>query len=141
MIIDLSGTAVLVTGSSRGIGKAIAGGMGESGATVAIHYKNSEEKAQALADEIGNGSAAIAAGLENPLKVKELFAAVLEKFWKLDVLVKNAGIFERDAQHVEFGKPYPVTVLAFREGSNPAVNADRGIHRYIQFWINCMCDK
>jgi len=94
MNIDLTGTVVLVTGSSRGIGKAIARGMGESGATVAIHYRTNEEKANELAVELGGGSAAFGADLEDPLNAEGLFAGVVEKFGKVDVLVNNAGIFD-----------------------------------------------
>ncbi len=94
MNIDLTGTVALVTGSSRGIGKAIARGMGESGATVAVHYKTNEERAKKLADELGNGSAAFGADLQAPLNVKDLFGDVLDKFGKIDVLVNNAGIFD-----------------------------------------------
>ena len=94
MTIDLKGKNILVTGSSRGIGKGIAEHLASSGARVAIHYNKNAELAKELAAEIGNQSEAFGADLENPKACEKLFNDVINSFGKLDVLVNNAGIFE-----------------------------------------------
>jgi len=94
MNIDLSGEIVLVTGSSRGIGRAIAEQLGSSGATVAVHCRKSVQRAREVAEEIGNDSEVFTADLESSDETLELFSNVMEKYGKLDLLVNNAGIFE-----------------------------------------------
>jgi len=92
MKIDMTGKVALVTGASRGIGKAIAEALGESGATVAVHYNKNEDKARQVATKAGNQSKAFAADLSDNADVKKLFDSVLEAYGKLDVLINNAGI-------------------------------------------------
>ena len=92
MNIDLSGKNVLVTGASRGIGKAIARMMGEAGARVVIHYNKNAAPAEDLALEIGRGAFCVKADLADPASCERLFASTIEKIGKLDVLVNNAGI-------------------------------------------------
>ena len=94
MTIDLKGKNILVTGSSRGIGRGIAEHLAASGARVAIHYNKNAEIARKLAVEIGNGSKAFGANLEDPQACEKLFNDVITSFGKLDVLINNAGIFE-----------------------------------------------
>ena len=94
MTIDLKGKNILVTGSSRGIGKGIAEHLAASGARVAVHYNKNAEKAEQLAAEIGNCSMAFGADLEDPQACEKLFNDVITSFGKLDVLINNAGIFE-----------------------------------------------
>jgi len=93
MNINLSGKIILVTGASRGIGKGIALAMGESGATVAIHYKNNQSAAEMTAKQIGNNSMAFQADLELSTDCKRLFQEVMTAYGHIDVLVNNAGIF------------------------------------------------
>jgi len=90
--IDLSGTNVLVTGASRGIGKAIAESLGQAGARVGIHYKSNKEKALALAKEIGNGSLVFPADLANPGDCLTFFDEAAKEMGGIDVLINNAGI-------------------------------------------------
>ncbi|MCI4670089.1 MAG: SDR family oxidoreductase [Bacteroidia bacterium] len=92
MKISLKDNVILLTGGSRGIGAGIAEALGECGATVAIHYRNSEESARELAQKIGNGSKAFQADLQIPEACKNLFTRVKETYGKVDSLINNAGI-------------------------------------------------
>ncbi|MCT4552257.1 MAG: 3-oxoacyl-[acyl-carrier-protein] reductase [Alphaproteobacteria bacterium] len=90
-MLDLTGKTALVTGGTRGIGKAIAQAMHKQGATVIITGR-SEEKAQAVASEIGANAIGMAYEAGNVEKVADFAEAVLTKVEKLDILVNNAGI-------------------------------------------------
>jgi acetoacetyl-CoA reductase/3-oxoacyl-[acyl-carrier protein] reductase len=91
----LEGKTALVTGASRGIGKAIALELARQGAKVAINYNSSDEKAKAVADEIAKsgGSCVLAkANLADPKEARAMVKQVAEQFGHLDILVNNAGI-------------------------------------------------
>jgi NAD(P)-dependent dehydrogenase (short-subunit alcohol dehydrogenase family) len=93
--MDLEGLNVLVTGASRGIGRAIAEVMAESGARIAVHYARSREAAEVLLEELpGEGHFTVAADLGDPVSLEALADGVFERFGRLDVLVNNAGVFE-----------------------------------------------
>jgi NAD(P)-dependent dehydrogenase (short-subunit alcohol dehydrogenase family) len=92
MNVDLSDTNILVTGASRGIGKAIATTLGECGACVAVHYNRSAEPAAQLSELIGNGSFAVQADLADPDACISLFETVTARLGRLHVLVNNAGV-------------------------------------------------
>jgi len=81
---------VLITGGSRGIGAAAARAFAAAGCRVAIGYLNSEEKALALAEEIGG--IAIRADVRDEVQVREMVDKTLDKFCQLDILVCNAGV-------------------------------------------------
>lgn len=92
---SLAGKRALVTGASRGLGKAIALSLARAGADVAITFEKSADKAQAVADEIralGRNGVAIAADSASPQAVREAVASSVEKLGGLDILVNNAGI-------------------------------------------------
>lgn len=87
---QLSGKGALVTGASRGIGRAVAERFAEAGARVVVHYGESREEAESLASRIG--AVAIQADMGNPAAVRGLIAEADEKLGGLDILVNNAGI-------------------------------------------------
>lgn len=91
----LDGKTALVTGASRGIGRAIAIELAHQGAKVAINYASSDAKAKALAEEINEtGGIAIIykADIGNSEEARAMVAAVAKEFGHLDILVNNAGI-------------------------------------------------
>lgn len=95
MSFSLAGKRALVTGASRGLGKAIALSLARAGADVAITYEKSAEKAQAVADEIralGRNGAAIQADSASPQAIRQAVAQSVEQLGGLDILVNNAGI-------------------------------------------------
>lgn len=103
----LAGKVAIVTGSSRGIGRAIAQRLGKDGANVVVTYHSSQDKAQEVVEEIkAGGSEAIALQLnvKEIDSVRNLFKETLEHFGKLDILVNNAAgknIFNPTAQMTE----------------------------------------
>ena len=91
----LKGKTALVTGASRGIGRAIAVELAREGARVALNYQSSDAKAQEVAEEIARfeGSCVLAkANLADPQEARAMVKRVAEQFKHLDVLVNNAGI-------------------------------------------------
>ena len=81
---------VLVTGGSRGIGEAICRKFAEEGYAVAVNYQNSDEKAKALAEEIGGK--AYKADVSDYEEVSAMFDKVEREMGKVDVLINNAAI-------------------------------------------------
>lgn len=92
MEISLKDKIVLLTGGSRGIGAEIARQLGQSGATVALHFGRSAKPAQMIIDQIGGSSKAFQADLSDPKAMKGLVQAVMESYGRVDVLINNAGI-------------------------------------------------
>jgi 3-oxoacyl-[acyl-carrier protein] reductase len=91
MNIDLSGKTALVTGSTRGIGRAVAKALADSGARVAIVGRD-KDKASAVASEVGRGSMGFACDVSDSASVTQLIADVEKEFGGIDILVNNAGI-------------------------------------------------
>ena len=83
---------MLVTGASRGIGAAVSRHAAAAGYAVVVNYAASADIANALADEIGNGSFAVQADVGDESSILDMFAAVDDRFGRLDTLVNNAGI-------------------------------------------------
>lgn len=105
------GKVVLVTGSSRGIGRATALEFAREGADVVVNYLRKASAAEEVANEIqrmGSRSIAIGADVGDREAVKKMFATIHEKFGHLDVLVSNAAIAtfgnveEVKKKHIDF---------------------------------------
>ena len=91
----LNGKTALVTGGSRGIGRAIALKLASQGADIAVIYAAGAEKAQQICDEItamGRHAAAFQCDVADFAQVKQTVAAVKAEFGGVDILVNNAGI-------------------------------------------------
>lgn len=91
----LEGKVAIITGASRGIGRAIAQKFADNGATVCFTYMSSDEKAQALENELSaNGGKAM--GFKSDAgdfqAAAELADAVIKEFGAIDILINNAGI-------------------------------------------------
>ena len=83
---SLEGKLALVTGASRGIGRAIAAELARAGAEVVVGYRSGADEAQALAKEIGGR--AVRADVSDP----EQAGRLVEEAGDLDILVNNAGL-------------------------------------------------
>jgi 3-oxoacyl-(acyl-carrier-protein) reductase len=91
----LDGKTALVTGASRGIGRAIALELAQAGARVALNYQNNDAKAQAVADEIaklGGAAMLVKANVGDSKEARAMVKQVASEFGRLDVLVNNAGV-------------------------------------------------
>jgi 3-oxoacyl-[acyl-carrier protein] reductase len=104
---SLKGKVAIVTGSSRGIGRAIAQRLGRDGANVVVTYVGNRDKAQEVVSAIeASGSKAIAlqVDMRNIAEIRNLFQKTLEHFGKLDILVNNAAgknVFKLTAEMTE----------------------------------------
>jgi NAD(P)-dependent dehydrogenase (short-subunit alcohol dehydrogenase family) len=109
--MSLAGRTALVTGASRGLGRAIAYRLSQDGASIAINYSQRQDSAESLAAEIrsSGGKAMICqADVANSLQVKKMVELVSEELGPVDVLVNNAAVLYRadleqydQAQHDE----------------------------------------
>jgi 3-oxoacyl-[acyl-carrier protein] reductase len=114
----LTGKVAIVTGASKGIGAAIATGLGAAGAAVVVNYASSQAGADRVVAEItGTGGAAIAVqgDVSKAADVQRLFAETAQAFGALDVLVNNAGVYQFEpieaVTEAEFHREFDVNVL------------------------------
>ncbi|KGG81143.1 3-ketoacyl-ACP reductase [Caloranaerobacter azorensis H53214] len=93
--MNLNGKIALITGGSRGIGKAIALKLASLGANIVVNYTKSDAKAKEvikLAEEMGVRAIAVKADVSNKDDVENFINKVLDEFGRIDILVNNAGI-------------------------------------------------
>ena len=98
-MIDLSGRAALVTGGSRGIGRAIVLRLASQGADVAFTYKGNAAAAAettAIVEALGRRALAVQADVSDVASAEGVVKATIEAFGKVDILVNNAGITRDD---------------------------------------------
>jgi NAD(P)-dependent dehydrogenase (short-subunit alcohol dehydrogenase family) len=93
--MDFTGKVALVTGASRGIGRAVAAALADRGARVAVHYNQNEAAAdQTLSSLKGGPHMKVRADVADPEAVSAMVDNVIERMGRIDILVNNAGIFE-----------------------------------------------
>ncbi len=92
-LFRLDNKIALVTGAATGLGAAIATGLAQAGAAVAVH--GNRRAATETAEAIGEKAVAFRADLSSPTGADELFAQVKEKFGRIDILINNAGTIIR----------------------------------------------
>ncbi len=95
--MNFKGKVVLVTGATRGIGKAIAIAFAKQGAKVVVNYSVSREEAEKTVEEInalGSEAIAVQCNVSDVKQVKQMIGKTLEVYRKIDVLINNAGIFD-----------------------------------------------
>jgi 3-oxoacyl-[acyl-carrier protein] reductase len=91
----LKSKTAVITGASRGIGRAIALDLAEQGANIVVNYSGSEAKAYEVVEEIkqmGGNAIAVRANVANMEEVQAMMKESLEQFGSIDILVNNAGI-------------------------------------------------
>ncbi len=94
----LKDKVALVTGSSRGIGRAIALAFARECAKVCVNYVRSREKAEEVADRIrsmNQEAFVVKADVADKEEAKNMIEKVVEKFGRIDILVNNAGVLYR----------------------------------------------
>ena len=98
-MIDLTGKHAVVTGGSRGIGRAIVLRLATQGADVAFSYKGNQAAAQetaAAVEALGRRALAIQGDVKDPAAAEQVVAAALAAFGTIDILVNNAGVTRDD---------------------------------------------
>lgn len=101
----LAGRVVVITGASKGIGVAIARGVVDEGASVALLARNSDAL-QKVADSLGPSAIPVTCDVSDPESVRDAFDQIAKRFERVDILVNNAGIIgmslldEADDEHI-----------------------------------------
>ncbi len=93
-MIDLSGRVAMVTGASRGIGRATAIRLAQAGANVVVNYVTSQAAAASVAESIsqlGRRAVTVKADMSEPEDIASMFEFVADEFGQLDILVSNAA--------------------------------------------------
>ncbi|MGN6293499.1 MAG: SDR family oxidoreductase [Chitinophagaceae bacterium] len=114
---NLSEKVILVTGSSKGIGAAVAKKLATAGAKVIVNYAGSQADADAVVESIvktGGSAIAIQADVSKAQQVKALFDKAIATYGKIDVLVNNAGIMItkpiKDTSDEDFTRQFDINV-------------------------------
>jgi 3-oxoacyl-[acyl-carrier protein] reductase len=96
----MTGRVALVSGSGRGIGRAIARALAEDGVSVAVNYVKRDEPANGLVEEIrarGGTAVAYRASVSDPEECREMVTSIVHDLGQVDILVNNAGVSNRPA--------------------------------------------
>ncbi|MGB9763918.1 MAG: SDR family NAD(P)-dependent oxidoreductase [Candidatus Saccharicenans sp.] len=94
--IDLTGKTAVVTGGSRGIGRATSLMLAEAGARVVVHYQRNYRAAFEVKEELekmGGQGLLAKADISNRLQVEEMVKMIIERWERIDILINNAGIW------------------------------------------------
>lgn len=125
----LKGKVALVTGASKGIGAAIAKGLGAAGASVVVNYASSRAGADKVVGEItaaGGQAIAVQGDVSKSADVKRLFAETKKAYGTLDVLVNNAGVYAfgplEGVTEAEFHRQFDTNVLGTVLASQESLN-------------------
>ena len=92
---DLTGRSAIITGGSKGLGKAMAAGLASAGASVLVSSRHGDEAAAAaeeIASDHGQQAISIEADVTSPEQVEAMVQAALDAFGKVDILINNAGV-------------------------------------------------
>jgi len=115
--MNLLGKVAIVTGASRGIGRAIALRLGQDGATVVVNYAGNAEKAEEVVttiEQAGSRALRVQADVSKVADVRRLFDTTIDQFQRLDILVNNAGVILYkpmvDIQEEEFDRIMGINV-------------------------------
>jgi 3-oxoacyl-[acyl-carrier protein] reductase len=124
----LAGKVAIVTGSSKGIGAAIAKQLAAEGAAVVVNYSTSKQAAERVVSEItkaGGKAIAVQANVAKKAEIEQLFAETRSAFDRLDILVNNAGIYEfgklEEVTEDHFHKQFDLNVLGLLLATKEAV--------------------
>ena len=124
----LTGKVALVTGSSKGIGAAIARALAAEGAGVVVNYSSSKAGANKVVEEVTKAGAkaiAVQGDVARKADIDRLFAETKNAFGRLDILVNNAGIYEfaplENITEEHFRKQFDLNVLGLILASQAAV--------------------
>lgn len=133
MYINLSGLNILLTGASRGIGKAMATKLAEAGATIAIHYNKNVREAENLAHILGNESRAFQADLSKPDEAGKLFERVTLEMGSIEILINNAAVAlssPMNKPEAEWLKNWEATMMV--NLTSTAILCKKAIEHFIQ---------
>jgi len=129
--MKLMGKVALVTGASRGLGKAIALQLAKEGAQVVVNYAKSAEKAGEVVDAIqsaGGNALTMQTDVSNFEEVEKMVDAIYEKFGRIDILVNNAGV-NRDELLISMEKEDWNTVISTNLGG--LFNCTKAVAKYM----------
>lgn len=139
----------LITGGSRGIGKAITLALAKQKTTIAIAYLRNDDAAEATAEEVkrlGGDAWLYRMDLRNPIEIKTLFQEMKEKYQRLDIFVHAAalGVFKPllELSHVQLSRTFEINARSFiicaqeaskfmRSGGSMIAMSSLGSQRYI----------
>lgn len=132
----LSGKVAVITGASKGIGKATALALATQGASVIINYNSDANAANEVVKSIGKTALAVKADVSTVTGVEELVQATIKHFGKIDILIPNAGILPmKDLEHTteqDFDSAFTLNV------KGPYFLAQVCMHA--SFSLPCVCD-